>query len=69
MSNGSIDLGTDLNGCKVYLLNLYIPMSCYYDSHFMDNETEVKRITHLSNVSDRTAGKEQSSASSLAVWL
>lgn len=44
-------------------------MSCYYDSHFMDNETEVKRITHLSNVSNHTAGKEQSSACSLAVWF
>lgn len=35
----------------------------------MENETEVERTTHLSNLSDYIARKQQSYALSLAVWF
>ena len=35
-------LSTDSKGNRLYLLNLHIPMSCYYYSHLMVDETRAK---------------------------
>ena len=43
-------LSTDSKGNRLYLLNLHIPMSCYYYSHLMVDETRAKITKSVSSL-------------------